>query len=102
VAGAWANRGVHARHPSDAGTGAARGVLPRVPVRGHRAHGHPAACADRRANACHPVLAYQSEVSYGAAAPYALVTVALAALPAVVLALWFDRNRGAQPQLAPL
>jgi iron(III) transport system permease protein len=46
--------------------------------------------------------AYQSEVSYGAAAPYALAIIALAALPAVVLALWFDRNRGAQPQLAPL
>jgi iron(III) transport system permease protein len=46
--------------------------------------------------------AYQSEVAYGAAAPYALVIIVLAALPAVVLALWFDRGRGAQPQLAPL
>jgi iron(III) transport system permease protein len=46
--------------------------------------------------------AYQSEVAYGAAAPYALVIIALAALPAVVLALWFDRGRGAQPQLTPL
>jgi iron(III) transport system permease protein len=46
--------------------------------------------------------AYQSEVSYGAAAPYALVIIVLAALPAIVLALWFDRGRGAQPQLAPL
>jgi iron(III) transport system permease protein len=45
--------------------------------------------------------AYQSEVAYGAAAPYALVIIALAALPAGVLALWFDRAR-AQPQLAPL
>jgi iron(III) transport system permease protein len=45
--------------------------------------------------------AYQSEVAYGAAAPYALVIVALAALPAAVLALWFDRARS-QPQLAPL
>jgi iron(III) transport system permease protein len=45
--------------------------------------------------------AYQSEVAYGAAAPYALVIVALAALPAAVLALWFDRGRNAQPQLAP-
>lgn len=43
--------------------------------------------------------AYQSEIAYGAAAPYALVIVLLAALPAVVLALWFDRGRG--PQLAP-
>ena len=46
--------------------------------------------------------AYQSEVAYGAAAPYALVIIVLAALPATVLALWFDRGRGAQPQLAPL
>jgi iron(III) transport system permease protein len=45
--------------------------------------------------------AYQSEVAYGAAAPYALLIVALAALPAGVLALWFDRGRF-QPQLAPL
>jgi iron(III) transport system permease protein len=45
--------------------------------------------------------AYQSEVAYGAAAPYALVIVALAAIPAAVLALWFDRGRNAQPQLAP-
>ena len=45
--------------------------------------------------------AYQSEVSYGAAAPYALMIIVLAALPAVVLALWFDRGRF-QPQLAPL
>ena len=44
--------------------------------------------------------AYQSEVAYGAAAPYALVIVALAAIPAVVLALWFDRGRNI-PQLAP-
>lgn len=44
--------------------------------------------------------AYQSEVAYGAAAPYALVITALAALPAAVLALWFDRGRF-QPQLAP-
>ncbi|HEY5261297.1 MAG TPA: iron ABC transporter permease [Solirubrobacteraceae bacterium] len=43
--------------------------------------------------------AYQSEVAYGAAAPYALVIVALAAIPAAVLALWFDR--GHAPQLAP-
>ncbi|HEY5195268.1 MAG TPA: iron ABC transporter permease [Solirubrobacteraceae bacterium] len=46
--------------------------------------------------------AYQSEVAYGAAAPYALIIIVLAALPAIVLALWFDRARGAQPQLAPL
>jgi iron(III) transport system permease protein len=46
--------------------------------------------------------AYQSEVSYGAAAPYALGIIAIAAIPAAVLALWFDRDRGVQPQLAPL
>jgi iron(III) transport system permease protein len=46
--------------------------------------------------------AYQSEVAYGAAAPYALAIIVLAALPAAVLALWFDRDRGPQPQLAPL
>ncbi|HXC45094.1 MAG TPA: iron ABC transporter permease [Solirubrobacteraceae bacterium] len=44
--------------------------------------------------------AYQSEVAYGAAAPYALLIIVLAALPAAVLALWFDRGRF-QPQLAP-
>jgi iron(III) transport system permease protein len=44
--------------------------------------------------------AYQSEVAYGAAAPYALVIVMLAAIPAAVLALWFDRGRNV-PQLAP-
>ncbi len=46
--------------------------------------------------------AYQSEVAYGAAAPYALLIIVLAALPAIVLALWFDRGRDSQPQLAPL
>jgi iron(III) transport system permease protein len=45
--------------------------------------------------------AYQSEVAYGAAAPYALVIVALAVVPGALLALWFDRGRNAQPQLAP-
>jgi iron(III) transport system permease protein len=37
--------------------------------------------------------AYQSEVAYGAAAPYALVIVALAAVPGTLLGLWFDRER---------
>jgi iron(III) transport system permease protein len=37
--------------------------------------------------------AYQSAASYGAAAPYALVIVALAAIPGALLALWFDRGR---------
>jgi iron(III) transport system permease protein len=46
--------------------------------------------------------AYQSAVAYGAAAPYALFIVALAVVPAAVLALWFDRGRDAQPQLAPV
>ncbi|HEX4107420.1 MAG TPA: iron ABC transporter permease [Solirubrobacteraceae bacterium] len=37
--------------------------------------------------------AFQSEVAYGAAAPYALVMVGLAAIPGAVLGLWFDRER---------
>jgi iron(III) transport system permease protein len=37
--------------------------------------------------------AFQSEVAYGAAAPYALVIVALAVVPGALLALWFDRER---------
>jgi iron(III) transport system permease protein len=37
--------------------------------------------------------AYQSEVAYGAAAPYALVMVLLAMVPGALLALWFDRER---------
>jgi iron(III) transport system permease protein len=37
--------------------------------------------------------AYQSEVAYGAAAPYGLVIVALAAIPGTLLGLWFDRER---------
>jgi iron(III) transport system permease protein len=36
--------------------------------------------------------AYQSEVAYGAAAPYALVIVLLAAVPGAFLGLWFDRD----------
>ena len=46
--------------------------------------------------------AYQSEVAYGAAAPYALAIIALAAAPGALLALWFDRDAAPQPQLAPL
>jgi iron(III) transport system permease protein len=42
--------------------------------------------------------AYQTNTSYGAAAPYAVVIVALAAVPAAVLTLWFDRRpAGNQP-----
>jgi iron(III) transport system permease protein len=36
--------------------------------------------------------AFQSEVAYGAAAPYALVIVALAVVPGALLGLWFDRE----------
>lgn len=36
--------------------------------------------------------AFQSEVAYGAAAPYAMVIVALAAVPVTLLALWFDHG----------
>jgi iron(III) transport system permease protein len=45
--------------------------------------------------------AYQSEVAYGAAAPYALVIVGLAAVPGALLALWFDRGRSVRVQLTP-
>ncbi|MGH9055574.1 MAG: ABC transporter permease, partial [Acidimicrobiales bacterium] len=38
--------------------------------------------------------AYQTNASYGAAAPYAVLIVALAALPTYVLARWFDRRPG--------
>jgi iron(III) transport system permease protein len=44
--------------------------------------------------------AYQSEVAYGAAAPYALVIVALAAIPGTLLGLWFDRERHTRVNLA--
>jgi iron(III) transport system permease protein len=40
--------------------------------------------------------AYQSEVAYGAAAPYALVIVLLAVVPGALLGLWFDREGQAQ------
>jgi iron(III) transport system permease protein len=36
---------------------------------------------------------FQSEVAYGAAAPYALVMIALAMVPGALLGLWFDRER---------
>jgi iron(III) transport system permease protein len=36
--------------------------------------------------------AYQSESSYSAAAPYALVIVAVAVVPGAMLGLWFDRR----------
>jgi iron(III) transport system permease protein len=38
--------------------------------------------------------AYQRDASYGAAAPYAAVLVALAAVPSYVLTRWFDRHPG--------
>ncbi|HTT86174.1 MAG TPA: iron ABC transporter permease [Acidimicrobiales bacterium] len=41
--------------------------------------------------------AYQSEVAYGAAAPYALVIIGLAMVPGALLGLWFDRERYARP-----
>jgi iron(III) transport system permease protein len=39
--------------------------------------------------------AYQSNTSYGAAAPYAVVMVALAAVPGYVLTRWFNRDPAA-------
>jgi iron(III) transport system permease protein len=40
--------------------------------------------------------AFQSEVANGAAAPYALVIVALAVVPGALLGLWFDREGARQ------
>jgi iron(III) transport system permease protein len=37
--------------------------------------------------------AFQQNIAYGAAAPYALVMVGLAVLPGAALGLWFDRER---------
>ncbi len=37
--------------------------------------------------------AFQSEVAYGAAAPYAFVIIALAVVPGALLGLWFDREQ---------
>ena len=45
--------------------------------------------------------AYQSEVAYGAAAPYTLVIVALAMIPGALLGLWFDRERHVRASLGP-
>jgi iron(III) transport system permease protein len=36
--------------------------------------------------------AYQTNTAYGAAAPYAMVIVALAAVPGYILTTWFDRH----------
>jgi iron(III) transport system permease protein len=41
--------------------------------------------------------AFQSEVANGAAAPYALVIVALAVVPGALLGLWFDREGARRP-----
>jgi iron(III) transport system permease protein len=45
--------------------------------------------------------AFQSEVAYGAAAPYALVIVILAVVPGALLGLWFDRESHAQASQGP-
>ena len=37
---------------------------------------------------------YESDFSYGAAAPYALALLLIASLPAVVLGRWFERVAG--------
>ena len=41
--------------------------------------------------------AYEREVAYGAAAPYALMITAIALIPGTLLALWFDRERFTRP-----
>lgn len=38
--------------------------------------------------------AYQTNTAYGAAAPYAAVIVAIAAVPSVVVGTWFSKRRG--------
>jgi iron(III) transport system permease protein len=38
--------------------------------------------------------AYQTDASYGAAAPYAVALVVLAAVPSYVLTRWFDHHPG--------
>jgi iron(III) transport system permease protein len=44
--------------------------------------------------------AFQTESSYGAAAPYALVIVAVAVVPGALIGLWFDRERRTVPPAA--
>jgi iron(III) transport system permease protein len=41
--------------------------------------------------------AYQTNASYGAAAPFAAMLVGIAVIPSYVLARWFDRRRDAAP-----
>jgi iron(III) transport system permease protein len=38
--------------------------------------------------------AYQSNTAYGAAAPYAAVIMVIAAIPSIVVAIWFSRRAG--------
>ena len=45
--------------------------------------------------------AFESSVAYGAAAPYALVMMVIAVIPAIVLAIWFDRGPHAMPTITP-
>jgi iron(III) transport system permease protein len=46
--------------------------------------------------------AYQTNLSYGQAAPFALVIIAIAALPSYVLARYFDRLPGGSSDAAPV
>jgi iron(III) transport system permease protein len=46
--------------------------------------------------------AYQSNTAYGAAAPYAAVIVAIAAIPSLVLGTWFARRQGDNPVVVGL
>ncbi len=45
--------------------------------------------------------AYQTNASYGAAAPYAAMLVAIAVVPSYVLARWFDRRLASGPPSGP-
>ena len=68
-----------------------RRVLPGIPVRGDRAHRHPGPDPHRRQTLATQFWAYQQNLSYGQAAPFALVMIAVAAVPSYVLGRFFDR-----------
>ena len=79
-------------HAAAGGPGPGRRVLPGLPVRGDRADRHPAADPDRRRRPWPPSSGRTSQnLSYGQAAPFALVMIAIAAVPSYVLGRFFDR-----------
>ena len=66
-------------------------LLPRVPLRGDRADRYPHFGADRCADPCTQFWSYQQNLAYGQAAPFALLMIAIAAVPSYVLGRFFDR-----------